>query len=336
MTTLLTLLACEGLPEEILYKESGVPSVVDLGVVTPIEMERYLTTWYSDGEINSTYFGADAAAAEAAAAGLEEYVQWWAGVQSIVAESPADPGVFFTELGAGEPGTYGGSSFTFRGTGGKVCIVVDPESLYWNQAVSPVAESGEYYYQDDLTDDGDVDLVGGLTAYYNGVPGEEIGDFAVPYSDAMGEEHYIEFDECAALNQYGNYAHAGRASPEFCELDTTNREGVDFTVVLRRFSLPINDSVLRYGVGVFEVGEGGCEGYLPTGTPEFECLIPQEWNNGEAALSALDCEDEEGEWSWECMELAYCAGSKALNNYCEAHLGEEGLPCIENDLVVAG
>lgn len=44
MTTLLTLLACEGLPEEILYKESGVPSVVDLGVVTPIEMERYLTT----------------------------------------------------------------------------------------------------------------------------------------------------------------------------------------------------------------------------------------------------------------------------------------------------
>ena len=45
-------------------------------------------------------------------------------------------------------------------------------------------------------------------------------------------------------------AHAGRAKPEFCTIDTDQQEGVEFTVVMETWAVPLDDGVLSFGVAV--------------------------------------------------------------------------------------
>ena len=39
-------------------------------------------------------------------------------------------------LGPSDPGEFGGATATFMGTGGEVCVLVDPEAVFWNQSVA--------------------------------------------------------------------------------------------------------------------------------------------------------------------------------------------------------
>jgi len=118
------------------------------------------------------------------------------------------------------------------------------------------AGSAPYSYPDVEEDDGDLDMFAGLSAYYTGSPGIQLGDFTGFYTDSLGNKIEIEYELCEQ-NGYprgdgDNPVKAGRAAAEFCTINTENHIGVPYTVVLEKFSVPYNDSVLSYGVGVFE------------------------------------------------------------------------------------
>jgi hypothetical protein len=164
---------------------------------------------------------------------------------------------YYGILGQAETGVKGGATFTFEGTGSEVCLVVDPETVFWNTAVAAQRPTKEYRYPDLEEDDGDIDLFAGLSSYYTGSPGVEVGDFKGYYTDSLGSQVEIEYGECF---QYGsqsgmNNAHAGRAAVEYCTINTDNRVGVEYTVVLESFSLPLDDAGLGFGALVLD---GAC------------------------------------------------------------------------------
>ncbi len=230
--------------------------------------------------------------------------------------------VHYTQLGAPEnQGIYGGATLTFKGTGGLVCVVMDPETVFWIQSRKPIASAKAYLYQDDYDDDGDLDLEGGLTAYYNGSPGVKIGKFEVPYTDATGQDHTLPANECRHDSPYASDVHAGRATVETCQLDTSERGGVSYTALLKTFVLPIDDSVLNYGVAVFE---GACADLLK---PADECLIERERTRDE---DEIDCSDPELNWTYACLEQKFCSSPLKFNTYCEEHLNDADTPCTDN------
>jgi len=163
---------------------------------------------------------------------------------------------FFGTIGVVEPGKFGGATATFLGTGDEVCVWVDPESVFWNQAVAVQNRVGKYAYPDYFYDDGDLDIEVGLSAFYTGSPGVEMGDFQAVYEDSLGNESFIEFNECTITDIYGQAgAHSGRGTIEFCTIDTAAHPGKEYTIVLNTWSLPSDDYSLAYGLAVFE---GSC------------------------------------------------------------------------------
>lgn len=234
-------------------------------------------------------------------------------------------GVHYGGLGAPENlAYYGGATFQFLGTGGDVCVVMDPEAVYWIQARSPDAGTGDYLYKDVFEDDADLDLNVGLTAYYTGSPGVEMGNFELLYSDAGGVDHSLEFNECIQGGFQGDSVHAGRASVESCTIDTAGKEGISYTGVIDTFLLPIDDSVAHFAVAVFE---GSCGDFGVD-----ECLLPREFSGGLTEETAEDCEDDELSWTFACLEEAYCKSEKRLNEYCEQHFEDDGTICVDNGL----
>lgn len=230
--------------------------------------------------------------------------------------------VLYTQLGAPEnQGIYGGSTLTFKGTGGIVCVVMDPETVFWIQSRKPIAGAKAYLYQDDYDDDGDIDLEGGLTAYYNGSPGVKIGKFEVPYTDATGESHTLPANECRHDSSYAADVHSGRATVETCQLDTSERAGVSYTALLKTFVLPIDDSILNYGVAVFD---GPCAD-LPVKADE--CLIQRERTRDE---EEIDCSDPDLKWTYACLEQKFCLSPSKFNTYCADHLDDGDSPCSDN------
>ncbi len=216
------------------------------------------------------------------------------------------PGLVYAQVGAADnPSTRSGASFQFFGTGGPVCLFLDPEAIFWNQSISE--EGGTYTYEDRFTDDGDLDMYAGLSAYYTGSPGVQIGDFKLPYTDPLGIEHTIDFNECNR-----DVTPNGRATYERCEINTENRVGIPFTVLLRVFSHPIDDGVLNFGVAVVD---GPCEG----GFRPSECSIRNEVGLGE---------DVDG---FGALEDAFCGPD--FNDYCESYLAsnpnDPNPPCTE-------
>jgi hypothetical protein len=251
-------MACNRDNRDFWVKSSDIDDVQDLGIFEPIPVE-------------------EASAAEWQLAGLD--------------------GLHYGQLGAPEdPSNRGGATFQFRGTGGKVCVVMDPETVYWSQDIS---KSGSgFIYQDNFRDDGDLDMSVGLSAYYNGSPGVTVGNFQLPYTDPLGEDHNVDFNECNA-----DLKPAGRGTIEFCEINTANREGIFFTTLLKTFSVPIDDGVLSYGVAVID---SPC---APEGQPfrKTECTISYEADDGDATGPHA------------ALEAAFCGGD--INKYCADNLG---------------
>lgn len=175
-------------------------------------------------------------------------------ISATYCDSEGDaPNCYYGQVRATDGTTVGGATFTFKGTGSPVCVVVDPESLTWNQYIGAGSSTVTWGYPDNNADDGDMDLFGGLTSYYTGSPGIEIGDFSGFYTDSLGREIEIDYVECYNESPYtGGEAHAGRGAPEFCTINTAGREGIDYTVVLETFSVPRDDGLLAFSAAVFE------------------------------------------------------------------------------------
>lgn len=213
--------------------------------------------------------------------------------------------------------TKGGATFTFRGTGGNVCVLVDPEAVFWNNYIGGGASAQAWAYPSSTANDGDLDLFGGLSSYYTGSPGIEIGDFKGYYTDSQGRRIEIDYVECYNASPYSSQreAHSGRGAPEYCTINTTGREDILYTIVLETFKVPADDGVLSFGTAVYSGsctsssgGFGGGGSSLPS-----ECTML-----GEAidvSGNIIDCSVG--------RELAYCentdgTGSRArvLNRFC--------------------
>jgi len=274
----LSLLGCDHTGFEFRPSPSDAPSVADLGELVPLDVDE----WKTGGRDPFAFPGS----------------------------------IAYAEVGADEnPGNITGATAHFRGTGGNVCLVVDPEAVYWARSLA-TSGAGRYEYDDDYTDDGDIDMDAGLTAFYTGSPGVEMGDFKSAYTDEVGVDHEIEFNACIQTGYQGaEDVHAGRATAEQCVVSTDQQSGTEFTIALRTFSLPLNDSKLGFAIGVFDVGDAKCDGVFENGA-DAECLFMNEGTGGAEG-------DRTG------IETAYCEGAKAVNEYCADHLDDENAPCHE-------
>lgn len=182
----------------------------------------------------------------------------------INSEDDVRANTIYGEIAPSNDSLLGGVTFTFLGTGGDVCIWVDPEAAAWNTAISQQPSSGSdetagerWLYPDNPFDDGDLDLTAGLSVYYTGSPGV-LGDFEVAYEDSLGNDIAISLAGCP--NEFGDNSElvsSGKGQPEFCTLSTIGAEGISHTVVLRSFSIPVDDSRLGYGL---LLAQGTCDG----------------------------------------------------------------------------
>ncbi|MCB9795514.1 MAG: hypothetical protein H6741_22640 [Alphaproteobacteria bacterium] len=222
-------------------------------------------------------------------------------------------------LGTPTSGYFGGSTLTFMGTGGDVCVIVDPESVWWNQSVAASGANSTWAYADNYLDDGDMDLEVGLSAYYTGSPGLEMGTFEQPYEDSLGNMVTIEFNECVLVGSRSQVgAHAGRARPEYCTIDTSLHPDRQYTVALTTWSVPKDDYLISYAVAVFD---GACDDTFEVGANNrIPLLDPAQLGDVECALLG-ESRDEDGNIraGFDDLELAFCAGEQA--EYCEANPG---------------
>lgn len=240
--------------------------------------------------------------------------------------------VVYGGLGVTEnPGQIGGATFRFAGTGDHVCVMVDPESVFWNTPLVQDSAAGGFKYEDNYTDDADFDLSVGLTAYYTGSPGVEIGDFVATYTDGAGEDHSLEFNECKQDVGYSGDldVHAGRGTVEHCPVVTHERQNISYTGLLRTFALPIDDSIGNFAVGVFELPHDNETMRPPdcsklkirgaVGLGGSECAFPDERSGGIGGDGFSE------------LEAAFCEErpEKSVNQYCEDHFGDDEPLCFE-------
>lgn len=248
----------------------------------------------------------------------------------------------YGEVGAPASAAAGGVTFYFQGTGGDVCVWVDPELVFWNQKVGskPNANGRPFTYPDNIFDDGDLDLTVGLSAYYTGTPREAMGDFYVTYEDSLGNKIPIELVACSNSSAFGlPNAHAGRGMAEYCTVRNSLPD-TSYTVALKTYSAPLDDDRLGFGIFVYN---GSCnalkESLGITKLVQEECLI-----RGEGIVPQGE---DHGPWfgyeasrAWAGsveFEDAFCA--EALPDYCEAEakaVADEKLRCSWNDAGVDG
>ncbi len=288
-----TLSGCDRSGLDLLPQPSvDLPSVVEIGdiqVLDPTEYGEFL-------DLTHPYAGYDGL-------GVSQTDPWgWCKTPGLNGE---DYRCYYGQIGATDGVNSGGATFTFKGTDGPVCVMVDPETVFWGPSIEPTDIDLEYTYPDSYIDDGDLDLYGGLSSYYTGSPGIEIGDFTGYYTDSLGREIEIEYGACFQYGFYSviDYAHAGRATPEYCTIDTSQRLGVEYTVVLDTFSVPLDDGALSFGVVVVE---GDCSLYTPN-----ECTIAGESlvADADGGTELRSCTDR--------LESAFCA--KDMLNFCCAN-----------------
>ncbi len=284
---LVSLVGCDrsGL-DKVPQPNDAHPAVVEIGQLEVMTLEQY-NAMASEGSAASTWCNDTSPTLDRSEVGEREQ------------ESDL-PLCYYGQVGLAEiGGDVGGATFTFEGTGGKVCLVVDPETVYWNQAVSADNPRDNYSYPDLEEDDGDLDMFAGLSAYYTGSPGVEIGDFTGFYTDSLGNQIEIEYGLCAQGGAQGQTdSHSGRATAEYCTIDTTNYPGVEFTVVLETFSVPLDDGLLSFGV---MAREGSCSGIT-------ECSMMGESLNEDGTVR--DCTPQ--------LEAAFC-GQQTLESFCCVH-----------------
>lgn len=226
--------------------------------------------------------------------------------------------ILYGEVGATGSAVRGGVTFSFAGTGGSVCVWVDPELAFFNQSVSALQPVAPYLYPDNVFDDGDLDLFAGFSVYYSGSPGVEVGNFRILYEDALGNQVPIQLNECTIAGMgTSSGGHAGRGSPEYCTLSAT-QPGVSYTVLMETWSTPLDDDILNYGLLLVN---GTCTSLVrQAGNVTDECVI-----TGEARP---DPESEPYEGSRE-FEAAYCLATQGVDgglqlvDYCENEAKEK-------------
>ena len=205
-----------------------------------------------------------------------------------VDDPPAlDGGAFRGDVGPSDigAGNVAGATVTIEGTGDRVCVIVDPQSVFrddtWIDATG--SQQPNPFMRDYPHDDGDIDLLAGLAAYYTGTPGSEMGDFINFFPDENGVERRVDLNICLQQDQFGaNGGSAGRATPEFCSFPT--EVGVDYRIALVVYSVPLDDNLLGY---MLDIRTGECpqaidectlrgdadpapEGVLPEGFSDVE------------------------------------------------------------------
>ncbi len=257
--------------------------------------------------------------------------------------------VIYGEVGPTGTTEDGGVTFNFEGTNGAVCVWIDPETVFWNQSVSPTNASPYYRVPDNPYDDGDLDVDVGQALYYTGTPGESVGTFEVRYEDSNGNVAPIQLSECfgpdplfAGAQSIGK---AGRASPEYCTINNTVA-GVEYTVVMRTWSTPIDDDRLGFGMLLMqgscaslladsfgEGSSGGAPGPGSTSTMparEYECVItgeaiePGKPGGANAAAAGLP------ERTWLGSEVPFWARSVAFERaFCRREADNDGPGIIE-------
>lgn len=270
----LVLAGCYDSGGEFMPAVTNVPAIIDLGELQPIPAD----VW-KDGSFD-----------------------------------PRDPasGVVYAQVGADvDPAVVGGATFSFRGNGTPICVVMDPETVFWSRVLN--ASSTGFEYDDSYADDSDLDMDVGLTAYYTGSPGVEIGDFNGEYTDPSGITHVLAANECVQGGYTGDSVHPGRGSVESCPISTDQRAGISFTGMVRTFQLPNDDSIANFALAVFEV-PGGDRAACTT-LSVGECTFPDE--------HGLGVGDDRSE-----VEQAFCGGARKLNDYCAEHLDDDNAPCV--------
>lgn len=229
----------------------------------------------------------------------------------------------YGEVGPVENSLPSGATLEFQGTGGDVCVFVDPEVVYWTQSISQSTPEREFRFPDNVYDDGDLDVRIGQSVYYRGTPGVSMGGFEVQYTDDLGNDVEINLVQCQNTNEDNDEPFAGRGAPEYCTVRNT-QIGVNYTVAMEAFSLPRDDARMAFGV-VLAAGDcADTEGSLirAVSPPAVgvtivneECVI-----RGEALPPVGDSQVyfgyEEGRSlaGSEDFEDAFCGGQ--LFNYC--------------------
>ena len=236
LASLATAAACDRSGDDLIPQPSeDLPAVIDIGEMAVMSPDQ-LATLQAEGSSAKSWCDTNA-------------------------DDNGNPYCYYGVLGQATVDVSGGATFTFRGTGEQVCVMTDPETVFWNTAVAEINPNDLYSYADLEEDDGDIDLFAGLSSYYTGSPGVELGDFQGQYTDSLGNIINIEYGECFQFGaQTGmNNAHAGRATVEYCTINTENREGKLYTVVLESFSIPLDDGALGFSAAVVE---GSCSDYV--------------------------------------------------------------------------
>ena len=212
----------------------------------------------------------------------------------VVKEDGAWPAPFIGDLGAVHwgSGDLGGATATFTGTGDPICAIVDPQTVFHDDWV--MTDSGEAVdssMDDYLHDDGDLDLLLGMSADYSGTPGEVMGTFKRTFVDPLGVEREADFNLCIQYDSDGiTGGTAGRATPEWCTVETV--ADVEYTVALLTFSVPMDDDSLRFAL---QLREGEC----PVSVDE--CTL-----RGDADPAAVTLQVGNFEYNYDDLEERYC------------------------------
>ena len=245
----------------------------------------------------------------------------------------------YVEIGPTGDANPSGATLNFEGTGGSVCILVDPELVYWNQSVSLQGAVGRWRFPDNPYDDGDVDISTGLSVYYTGTEGEEMGNFAVQYDDSLENTVPVNLVACTitstVLNQLNPTATSGRGAPEYCTISNT-QPGVNYTVAMEVFSLPPDDNRLMMGL---VLSEGGCNPLIDAAAPDEsgqvgpvhqECVIRGEAIPGEGDGQIYYGYEEGRSWPGsEEFENHFCTG-EPMRAFCNDEFNtkeEAGIQC---------
>ncbi len=218
--------------------------------------------------------------------------------------SSVTEGTLFDTLGPPPLGEFGGATGTFVGNGNVICVIVDPEAVFWNQSVAASGTDKVTYWPENVADDGDADIEVGLSAYYTGSPGVEMGSFEQVYEDSLGNEITVEYNECVMADRYGfTGSHSGRSTIEFCEIDTALHPDREYTVVVNTWSLPLDDDLLSYGLTLVDLGPGAvnddCAKFIDDRSfkGNRECFITNEANDEEfAAFEEVFCLEVQSWW----------------------------------------
>jgi hypothetical protein len=249
----------------------------------------------------------------------------------------------YAEIGAPQTSDDGGLTVDFIGTGGPICIWVDPETAYWTPAIGQQLDqtARKYSYPDNVFDDGDIDIFAGLSVYYTGSPGTKIGDFVVDYEDSLGNPVPISLAACPNIPaQFDGQQFAGRGAPEYCTIPATDL-GISYTILLRTWSTPLDDDRLSFG---FLLANGSCNDIRGLNGPATnlndECVIQGESLTpvGEEAgpFYGFDEVNDAGRiWSKSVeLEETFCNPDTLMRRFCNQEVedvNEAGATCSWGD-----